>query len=902
MRLIEILVLLLLAACCSAEPLTTLITIPRTSKPPVLDGVISPEEWSGAARIPYFVTVSGGAPDQPTTAWMCCDERSLFFAFECGEDRMPELKASVTEHDGIVWRDDSIELFIQPGSGLPYYHIAVNSLGATYDAVNRKIMESDVSWESGLKAAASRGESAWFVEIEIPIAGFGVGAVKPGDSWRVNLCRQRKAFAENSSWSPLRFGEATFADPERFGTLVFGGEEAPLVELDEFAGLPNGLVRRSGRIANPSGRAIELSLETVIPERREREKIAVPAGKAQEFGCTDNTSSEGSLISTLEVVSGGRIIYRAVRPFDVPPIRSRVAALVERLRGVDAPALKDRIGACARQAALAHKSPPERVGEIMDALDGLEREALAVRLGVEGDFAVWAADPWVQLRPDDLPPWDNLPAECRAIACRGERVYAAANITNFSGRALDLRIVPGPFGGLPPGRIKLHTCAFVPVEAGSEEMIGDALPLADGAGRVVVPSGETRQAFLVIRTDGLKPGEYSGPIRVVPAGGGPAQEVALRFTVYPLDLPADPKPWICTWGGLLNIGWTKPNQKEYFRDALDRGVNIFFMNPASVAPKLRADGSYPPIDFTRLDRQIREHAPIRRAVGAYNVSVQFTDWAEEAGIPYMSDAYRKAFVSWMRDWIERVKSLGLSYDDFAFELVDEPAPEEKLRMHIDTGRLLREADPRARVVCTANFPELDKLRRIEPFVDIWVPQGKVLEDSAAREFMKRTGKEMWMYVCEGDSKRRPPVAYYRAVPWQAFRHDLAGWGFFAHMWQGESPWDAASASGKYLATYSTVYPGLNGPVTSRRWECYFKGHEDFRALHLLKSLVERAEKAGLDASEARKVLEEARDGSAGLREMEQRNGSAAETSAFLADIRRRAADAAVKLSEGWREP
>lgn len=892
MRLIEVLALLLLAACCAAEPLTTLVTIPRVSKPPAVDGVLSPGEWSNAAHIPYLVTVRGDAPSVRTTAFACYSGRSLFIAFECGEDLMPKLRAEVDKHDGIVWSDDSVEIFIQPGSSLPYYHIAINSLGTTYDAVNMKIMESDKSWEPRTMAAASRGKAAWFAEIEIPIADVGGSEVKPGDSWRINFCRQRKTLPENISWSPLRFGEATFADPERFGTMVFGDEATPLIHLDEFAGLPNGVVRRSGSLRNPSSREAEITLTLRAGEKSRPvvRTVSIPPGKAASMDASDSIREEGRINAVLECSSGGRVIYRAVRPFDVPPMRSRIADLVRRLEPVDSRTLKAKVGAASREIADIHKAEPERVGEIMRMLDGLEREVLAARLGVETDFVAWAADPWVQLRPGDLPPWEGVPAECRAIACRGERVYAAVNITNFSDRALDLRVVPS-IADVPAEHVALHTCAFVPLEARSAEMIGDALPLADGAGGEGVPPGQTRQAFLVIRTDGLEPGEYSGAIRVVPTAD-PAQEVALRFTVYPLDLPSEPKPWICTWGGLLGVGWTKPHQRAYFQDALDRGVNIFFMNPASVAPKLREDGSYPPIDFTALDRQIRDHAGCPMAIGAYSISLQYDGWARKAGITYMSDAYRKGFVSWVRDWVAHLKGLGLSYDDFAFELVDEPSPDEKLQMHIDTGKLMREADPRARIVCTTNFADLDKLERISPFVDVWIPQGKVLEDPAAREFMKRTGREMWMYVCEGDSKRRSPVTYYRVLPWQAFRYDLTGWGFFAHMWYGESPWEATNASGKYLATYSTIYPGLSGPVTSRRWECYFKGHEDFRALHLLKSLVARAEKAGLDVVDARKVLQEAVDGSAGL----QRMKSDAEASAFLADIRRRVADASVKLS------
>ena len=929
MRLIAALAPLMLVTCClAAEVVNPLITIPRVSLAPTIDGVLSPGEWSSAARIPYFVTVRGEIPDQPTTAYVCYTDRALLVAFECREDMMPQLKAKVINHDEVVWSDDSVELFIQPGSSLPYYHIAANSLGTTYDAVNPRIMESDKTWEPGLKVAASKGDSAWFVEIAIPIADLGVKSVRPGDSWRMNLCRERKAFAENSSWSPLRAGEATFADPERFGTIVFGDANTPLVDLDEFVVAPNGVVRQSGRVRNPSGNAVSLLLDTSVLEdgRPAPRSLTVPAAGESKLDSEMTTEREGGLRAVLEARSAGKLVYRAVRPAVIPPMRSRLAELTSRLKSLEEQCAKlpagrarkvseglsyqrEMLAAVAEEVDDLHSASPRDVGRLSDHLDQVESALLSYRLSIQlaeqgaqdvadhTDYYAWATDPWIQLKPNHYPPFGLTLGRISAAAYRGERVYLAVNVSNLSERSMDFRVVPGPFSArgdksIPAGQIDLHACAFVPEDAGSTKLIGDALPLADGAGRLTVPARQVGQAFIVVRTGGLEAGEYSGLIRVSPTTGGPSQQISARIRIYPLDLPNEPKPWICTWGGLLNIGWTKPNQRAYFEDALDRGVNIFFMNPASVAPKLDRDGGFPPIDYTSLDRQFSDHKGCTRAVGAYNVSIQFTDWAKKAGIEYMSPAYREAFIAWMRDWIEHVKSLGYSYDDFAFELVDEPATEEKLRMHIDTGKLLREADPEARIVTTTNFAELDKLRRIEPYVDIWVPQGKVLEDAAAREFMKRTGKEMWMYVCEGDSKRQCPVMYYRILPWQAFRYDLQGWGFFAHMWYGEQPWEAVSVGGKYLATYSTVYPGVKGPVTSRRWECYFKGHEDFRALNLLKSLVARGEQAGLDVTDAREILGQALDGSARLREMK----STAEGSAHLEDLRLKVADISVKLS------
>jgi len=920
------LALLMAVASSAADPLTPLITIPRTSVVPTIDGKLSEGEWTSAALIPYLITVRGEVPAQSTTARICYTDRAIYMAVFCYEELMPKLEAAEKEHDGSIWGDDIIEIFIQPGSSFPYYHLAFNSRGATYDAINSDIMKADMLWEPAWKVAVTREPDRWVAEVEIPIADLGVKTIDPGDSLSFNICRERKPMVENSSWSPLLPGQTHFHVPERFGALVFGDETVPLVDVTQFVGLANGIVRRSGQVRNPLSQPVEMSLDTRIDGGKTKPIVRpITVGATPEaFDLVDSVADEGALNAVLECSVGGKTVYRAVRPFYVPPVRARLGDLTAKLKSLETSAaglpkdsaladsirsLTVEIDGVASEIAVAYRTAPERVGEITRSLDEIERGILAAQIAFQIDakggqapaFVMWATDPWVQLKPGDLPPQGPLPIETRAAAYRGETVYLAANITNLSSHTLDVRIIPGPFSGpadVPSEQVELHTCAFVPEEARSTDLTGDALPLADSAGREVIPAAETRQAFVIVRTKDLPSGDYSGAIEVMPTAGGPSQKVGVKFTVYPLDLPNELRPMICTWGGILNIPWAKPDPQAYLTDALGHGVNIFLMPPQSAAPKLDKDGNITaPIDYAKHDQviaQYRKHGMMM--LGAYSIGVQWDRWANNAGYEYMGPAYRKGFINWIRDWIAHLKSQGMSYKDFAFELVDEPAGKEKFQLHLDTGKLMREADPKARIVMTTNFVEDEKLRAISPYVDVWVPSGNTLETTSAREFIKKTGKEVWMYVCAGDSKRLSPITYYRILPWQAFRYDLQGWGFFAHMWNGESPWDATNNGGKYLGTYTTIYPGVSGPVTSRRWECYFKGHEDFRALHLLKSLIARGEKAGLNVTEARSVLNEAMNGSAGLQEMKKNSRTAAEESAFLTDIRRKVAEASIKLS------
>ncbi len=76
----------------------------------------------------------------------------------------------------------------------------------------------------GAKSAVYVDEGkAWMVEMTIPFKGLGVKPPKPGDKWRISLCRYRpggKGFnTEKIVWAPLKKG--SFKDLKNFGTLIF---------------------------------------------------------------------------------------------------------------------------------------------------------------------------------------------------------------------------------------------------------------------------------------------------------------------------------------------------------------------------------------------------------------------------------------------------------------------------------------------------------------------------------------------------------------------------------------------------------------------------------------------------------------------------------------------------------
>lgn len=904
-----------------------LLTIPKITRPIAIDGRLSDGEWGLAAKVPYTLLLrTWRMPTQDTQIYVCYSEHMLYIAFDCHEEKMPRVVGKLEERDSDIFRADCVEVFAQPERETQsYYHFAVGISGTMYDAKKPKPTQTDSSWNADWKAAVSLRRDGWSAEIGIPFSVFG-SAPEPGTCWKVNFSRESRSSGEFSSWSPVKAG---FHEPENFGMLVFG-TDVPVINIKQFLASPNGVVERSGEVANTTNKSLQVRMETylmeALPKTIREITLSIEPHSSQKFHLVDEFREEGRLTAVLEASVGGKPFYRILQPYDVPLIRTRLAEISARLRTLELylrgmpkdmadslaasfEALKARRDAVSKSVQYIPEATSGQLAGLSKSLDELERclsiaefhaKIKKLKIAVEPgrEFAIWPTDPWTQLKPYDIPKDIQPSPEVRAIAYRGEKVYMAFNITNLSDSTLDFRIViDQSTGNIPANHMQIRTCVFVKEDAEAETLVGDALPLIDEAGRLTIPSEQTSQVFLVVKTDGLEAGDYTGFLSVKPLTGGPEQKVKVSFTIYPLDLPREPKPWICTWGDILKISWAQANPQAYLRDAVEHGVNVFLISPNLVMPTFDKEGNLAkPIDYTRHDELVAAYKPYGMIAGIYSIGLFYDNVAKKAGFEYMGPEYRRGFINWFRDWVGHLKSLGLDYNDFAFELVDEPASQAKLKIHADIGRLVREADPKARILVTANFTEVERLKQIKDAVDIWVPRGPVIEDEDARNFMRNTGKEIWLYVCSGDSKRLDPVGYYRSLAWQSFRHGLTGWGYFAHMWWGEIPWESANTKNERLATFSTVYPGLHGPVPSRRWEAFWKGHEDFRALHLLGRLVSEAEKSGKDTSSAKLVLEEARNAFSKLQSIAEKHVSTATLSKYLDDLRRKVAEVSLNLA------
>jgi hypothetical protein len=101
----------------------------RVRGPFPIDGDLEKPVWKGAAKTCRFVDMVTGEPASfNTQAAALWDERALYVAYWIDE---PDVRASFTERDSLIWFDNDVELFFD-GEDC-YYEFEINAFNTVYE-------------------------------------------------------------------------------------------------------------------------------------------------------------------------------------------------------------------------------------------------------------------------------------------------------------------------------------------------------------------------------------------------------------------------------------------------------------------------------------------------------------------------------------------------------------------------------------------------------------------------------------------------------------------------------------------------------------------------------------------------------------------------------------------------
>lgn len=384
----------------------------------------------------------------------------------------------------------------------------------------------------------------------------------------------------------------------------------------------------------------------------------------------------------------------------------------------------------------------------------------------------------------------------------------------------------------------------------------DILAKVDSVSAIPVPSKEAGLVWIEVRTEDLKPGVYRGRLQVTALVGGAAENSKRPIDNQTIDgvekcpvvrgddtkvIPIEFEilPFAIERSDFGFNGFAAPHTEGEIGYLNDLGGVYALVSPwgfrftcdtngvitaRQLRPKIRKD-----IERIR-DRARRVGKMPRILVGYSWYNVFRKVQAKENGLEFQSEAYWRAYREYTRFLADTMKELGLGFDDWAVEVIDEPIFGMQHDEAVKAYRLAKESVQEMRLLVTEGEKEF--FEDLFPYVDTWIFRFAHFEDERIAGYAKRmreAGKNVSVYACY-TSPRQDPSRYYRQLSWKT-----AAWGgSFVSLYQFiDNPYDASF----HRATYGGVtYWTDEGLIPSIRLKSLLAGMTDIRYLRMLERL------------------------------------------------------------------
>ncbi len=335
------------------------LQVVRTSRPPVIDGLLEDEAWKDALVLADFTVAQAfnetGLPrpaSDKTEARVLYDEKGIYVAVRAWQD--PKTIYTTIKENGWLRPDldwemggeewantgcDEIEVVIDGELTMASYYIfhvnpdgvrqthympPVPTEGGSYKRVD-PVLITDDRW----RAATSRDEAGWCAEFFIPYECFGyrqMTADTPDDVYfdmvenrtvmGFNINRIAHERREPSTWSPSK-GAMFFRDAGNFGNAYFR----------DFPASFDGVVCKSGKIefalrsraSDTSDLTVRVTASGPGQGEKREETVSLAAGETKRMDMSLPALVPGRSKIDLRIISGmGETLDRATYLVDIP--------------------------------------------------------------------------------------------------------------------------------------------------------------------------------------------------------------------------------------------------------------------------------------------------------------------------------------------------------------------------------------------------------------------------------------------------------------------------------------------------------------------------------------------------------------------------------------------------------
>ncbi len=450
-------------------------------------------------------------------------------------------------------------------------------------------------------------------------------------------------------------------------------------------------------------------------------------------------------------------------------------------------------------------------------------------------IVIWRDNPWAPFTKLDTPTAQQAQVEMLTVDLLMNGTHSEAiNVTNASTSPQTIQIT-AQVASTARSAPTINLFEAYPISTAKAKIRADPLiPLVSS--RLKLDPGESKQLWLSILAGDSAVDTYPGQI-VFDAQSDTnwAKTVQFNIQVWPIEMPAVQHLMVNNWA-YLNWRLIIDKVEKAIKDLVVHHTNLFTIHPAQLPWPRVSDGRMS-VDYTGFDKVMARF----RKTDRFLFFLYFNDKQLRSlrGVaPFMSQEWETLFSQWITDWSKHLVDMGIGYDRFAFYPVDEPKKGEETGVLYDTARLIKRVNPNLRTYTThtgATSTDFDKLVSV---IDTFQVIASRLTSPLAAS-VKSSNRELWSYSAGGGGKDGDPLSFYRNQAWKAFRAGATGIGFWAYADIGSqgSAWNDLDGN---RPDYAVIYDYDKGSdiVSSKRWEAWREGVEDYELLLQTKKKVE----------------------------------------------------------------
>lgn len=443
--------------------------------------------------------------------------------------------------------------------------------------------------------------------------------------------------------------------------------------------------------------------------------------------------------------------------------------------------------------------------------DPVEAELLSLRRSVlyrkfsTVPLHVQVVDPWASLNPV-FPVSVSSEASLSLVSPKGGYDSRAVLVTNMLASpaqvAIGLDRTPAGFD------LSIFQVPFIKTTA--MEQVAD--PLVPAQGVFKLRSGESRIVFITVH--GIKQGKWKNILHI--KCGEKVTSLPIEIQVANVELPNRLLLNAVNWG-YMGFNLIKDRKQTAVDDLLAHHTDVVVV-PSTVLPL--------DLDLSQLEPYLRLHRGFSKVI--FLMSLR-SDYRLMLGgrYPFLGEQWKTAMAKWYMDARNIAVQSGFKADQVYWFPFDEMKGKE-IDQFIALAQWARKKIPGVKFYATLDSMDAE---RALPYLDV----AQIFNDDGVLAKLNNGKTEKWIYDTKAPAKSLSPYSYYRMMSWKAFLNGYTGIGFWAYADAGfganlGSAWD--DFDGQY-PDYAVIYEGEgNSIISSRRWEAWRMGIEDFEILSL----------------------------------------------------------------------